>query len=85
MEVGSCAVFTCLSDAAETSLTEKGQPTITIAWRVPAADEATVDAYWKSHEEWMRKSHTMGLLGDDKLTPRLTSFSINKVRPGQAL
>lgn len=74
----SCGVFTCLSDAATTSATEEGQPTIHMVWRVPSADEAAVDAYWKSHESWLRKSHVMGAEGDDAVTPRLTSFSINK-------
>jgi len=78
MEAGACSVFTCLSDGETTSLTEKGQPTIHMAWRVPASDEATVDAYWKGHEAWMRKSHVWGLEGDDAATPRVTSFSINK-------
>ena len=78
MEAGACSVFTSIKEEAKTDLTVIGQPTIHIVWRVPAADEKVVDDYWKSHESWMAKSHVMGLEGDDKATPRLTSFSINK-------
>ena len=78
MEAGACSVFTSLGDKAEVDITAAGQPTIHMVWRVPAADEKAVDAYWLGHQEWMRKSHVMGLEGDDKVAPRLTSFSINK-------
>ena len=54
------------------------KPCIHLVWRVPKADEAAVDAYWKSHEEWMRKSHVLGLDGDDATTPRLLEFNISK-------
>lgn len=78
MEAGSCSVFTTLSDKVATNVTAVGQPSIHIVWRVPPADEAKIDAYWKSHEAWMRKEHVMSLTGDDTKKPRLTSFSINK-------
>ena len=29
-------------------------PLINVVWKVPASDEADVDAFWKGHEEWMR-------------------------------
>ena len=54
------------------------RPCIHIVWRVPSADEAEVDAYWKSHEEWMKGSHVMGLEGDDAVAPRLLEFYISK-------
>jgi len=78
MEAGATSVFTCLSDVAVPMATAKGQPCIHIVWRVPTADEAEVDAYWKSHQNWMRSSHVMGLEGDDAVAPRLTSFYISK-------
>ena len=78
MEAGSCSVFTNLSDQVATDKTAVGQPSIHLVWRVPSSDEAAIDAYWKAHELWMRKAHTMGLEGDDATKPRLTSFSINK-------
>ena len=55
-----------------------GRPTIHIIWRVPSSDEAKVDKYWKSHEQWMRKSHNFGLEGDDSSNPRLLKFYIAK-------
>ena len=64
--------------AAPSGATAVGRPTIHIIWRVPKEDEAEIDAYWKSHETWMRGSHVMSLEGDDADKPRLTSFSINK-------
>ena len=78
MEAGSCTTFTLLSDDVKSDVTAVGQPSIHIVWRVPEADEAEIDAYWKSHETWMRGSHVMSLEGDDADKPRLTSFSINK-------
>ena len=78
LEVGSQSIFTSLSDGATTDLTAIGQPSIHLVWRVPPADEAKIDAYWKSHEKFMRSAHTMGLSGNDAVKPRLTSFSINK-------
>ena len=78
MEAGSCTTFTLLSDDVKSDVTAVGQPSIHIVWRVPEADEAEIDAYWKSHEAWMRGSHVMSLEGDDADKPRLTSFSINK-------
>ena len=32
-------------------------------------EEAEVDAFWKTHEEWMQGSHAMGLEGDDAAAP----------------
>ncbi|CAE8669446.1 unnamed protein product [Polarella glacialis] len=73
MEIGTTKVFTNLS---EPSLV--GSPTIHVTWRVPKAEEAEIDAYWKEHEAWMRSSHTMGLDGDDSKAPRLLEFYISK-------
>ncbi|CAE8616141.1 unnamed protein product [Polarella glacialis] len=53
-------------------------PTIHITWRVPKAEEAEIDAYWKGHEAWMRSSHTMGARGDDSKAPRLLEFYVSK-------
>jgi len=78
IEAGACTTFTSFSDDANPDITAVGQPTIHLIWKVPAADEKAVDAYWTGHEAWMRKEHVMGLAGDDKVKPRLTSFSINK-------
>ena len=78
MEAGSCTTFTLLSDDVKCDVTAVGQPSVHIVWRVPEADEAEIDAYWKGHETWMRGSHVMSLEGDDADKPRLTSFSINK-------
>jgi hypothetical protein len=50
--------------------------TIHLVWKVPAGEEEkAVDAYWKKHEEWMRKSHSVGVDGAE---PRLLSFNISK-------
>jgi len=55
-----------------------GMPCIHLVWKVPKADEALVDEYWKSHEAWMRASHVMGVDGDDAVAPRLLEFYISK-------
>ena len=36
----------------------ENRPCIHIVWRVPASEEATMDAFWKEHEAWMREKHT---------------------------
>lgn len=58
----------------------KGSPTIHMTWVVPAANEKEVDAFWNSHESWMRKTHTMGEASakDDSKGPRLNEFFIAK-------
>ena len=56
----------------------QGKPTANIVWRVPTADEASVDDFWKSYEAWMQKSHTFGIAGDDIDAPRLLKFYIAK-------
>jgi hypothetical protein len=53
-----------------------GRPCIHLAWKVPASEEKTMDAFWKEHEEWMRASHTMGVIGAAE--PRLLHFHIAK-------
>jgi len=75
-QIGTCGVFTCLTDESKAFDIKRGEPTIQVIWRVPASDEKEVDAFWKSHEAFMRKTHVMGKDGADKV--HLTSFSINK-------
>jgi hypothetical protein len=55
-----------------------GSPTFHMVFKVPKADEAEMDAYWKEHEEWMNKAHTVGPEGDDSVAPRLFEFYICK-------
>merc|ERR1711933_244140 len=60
MEIGNLKVITCLRDAAEPFYTKKNEPCVHMTWRVPKALEAEIDEYWKSHEVFMRSSHTLG-------------------------
>lgn len=53
--------------------------------KVPKDLETEMDAYWKSHEEWMRRSHVMANdvdadkeNGNDEIKPRLREFHISK-------
>lgn len=76
-EIGG-SVLTNMSDNETTSITTKGEPTIHLVQKVPKADEDMMDAFWKGHEEFMRKTHVTGGTGNDTDAPRVTSFSINK-------
>ena len=80
LDAGTASVFTNIADSETTSITAKSQPTIHCVQKVPKADEQNMDAYWKSHEEFMRATHVCSV--DDSIkdedTPRVTSFSINK-------
>ena len=78
IEVGACQVLTAMEDEAKPMITAKGQPTIHAVFKVPAVEEAAFDAMFKSHEEFMRKTHTMNPTGDDSKAPRLSSFFIAK-------
>jgi len=80
IDVGTLSVFTCLDDKVSNIKAGKGEPTITITWRVPLKDEKEIDAFWKQHESWMRATHTMGAdsAKDDSKGPRLTSYWIAK-------
>ena len=55
-----------------------GKPTIHMVWRVPAEDEATIDKYWKAHEEFMKKTHVVGEFGEASSAPRALEFYIAK-------
>jgi len=73
VDIGTTKVFT---NFAEPSLI--GSPTIHIGFRVPKAMEAEMDAYWKSHEAFVRTYHTLGTVGNDSDKPRLYEFYISK-------
>ena len=47
-------------------------------WRVPADDEAAVDAFWESHQTFMQAKMTMGFEGDDAVAPRLLRYYVTK-------
>ena len=66
------------SRTAMSTMSMQGSPTIHMMWKVPAADEPAVDAYWKGHETWMQSAHTFGAVGDDETEPRLLKFYIAK-------
>ena len=51
-----------------------GKPTIHLCWKVPASEEAEIDAFWLDHEKWMRSAHTFGK-GDE---PCLLKYYIAK-------
>lgn len=78
MDIGSTKNFTALHDTWQPSIYKAGDPCIHMVWKVPNAEEKTMDAFWKTHETWMRKSHQMTRDGDDSTKPRLTSFNIRK-------
>ncbi|QDZ20486.1 hypothetical protein HOP50_04g30040 [Chloropicon primus] len=60
------------------SLIKNGSPCIHMSWVVPEEKEAELDAFWKSHEAWMRKTHTIGCVFDDETKPRLLHYYIAK-------
>lgn len=77
-EVGS-TVLTCFSaDPAEPCTAQKGDTSLQASLSMPKAQEAEMDALWKEHEAWMRKTHTFDKSKDDMSSPRLTSFTICK-------
>lgn len=78
LDLGQTANFTSFADEWSPMVYKKGDPTITMVMKVPAEKEAEVDAFWKEHEAWMRKDHTMGHEVVDAAKPRLTSFDIRK-------
>jgi len=78
MDMGSTTVYTALEDTQPASIYQAGDPCIHLVMSVPAEEEKTLDAFWKEHETWMRKSHVMTRDGDDSVKPRLTSFNIRK-------
>lgn len=55
----------------------KGAPGIHMVFKVPEAKEEEVDAFWQSHQAWMRKTHKMGFSAN-ALGPRLLDFHIAK-------
>jgi len=75
VQIGSAKVLTCFEDKAVPFTIAKDQPSLHMLLRVPKEKESDMDAYWKEHEAAMRKTHCMGLAGDE---PRLTSFYIAK-------
>lgn len=78
MDLGTTTNFTALMDGLQPQIYQPGDPTIHMVMKVPASEEKTIDAFWKEHEEWMRKSHVQTRDGDDSEKPRLTSFNIRK-------
>ena len=60
------------------SLIKKGAPCIHMTWCVPEDKEAEVDAFWKDHEQFMRKTHTIGCVFDDEKKSRLLHYYIGK-------
>ena len=53
-------------------------PTIHVTLKVPAEKEAEMDDFWRIHEAFMRKTHTVGSAGNDSIGPRLQQFYISK-------
>jgi hypothetical protein len=81
MDIGTTLNFTGLSDTQDfaiKSLYQPGDPCIHVIWSVPADKVEEIDAFWKTHETWMRGSHDFKRDGDDSERPRLTSFNIRK-------
>ena len=81
MDMGTTMNFTGISeteDFSKKSLYQPGDPCIHVIWSVPADKVEEMDAFWKTHETWVRASHDMKRDGDDSERPRLTSFNIRK-------
>ena len=77
--VGSDKVFVGMADGdGAPSLIKKGAPCIHMTWAVPEDKEAEVDAFWKDHEQFMRKTHTIGCVFDDEKKSRLLHYYIGK-------
>ena len=74
-------IFTNYVDRAPACTARKGDTTINLGFVVPQSMERTVDALWKSHEEFMRETHDFGEgPTNDPTRPRLTQFTITKAR-----
>ena len=72
-------VFTSYSDApTEPCTTQVGNASFYITYKCPASAEAEMDAFFVSHEKFMREFHTFEAGGDDSVKPQLTSFHISK-------
>merc|ERR1711934_802128 len=60
----------------------KGDTTVSLGLIVPAKLERDVDAAWRQHEQWMRKTHDFGegVHGkfDDLAKPRITDYTVTK-------
>jgi hypothetical protein len=81
MDVGCAMNFTGLVDTedfATPSIYQAGDPCIHMIQSVPSSEEATMDAFWKEHEAWMRTCHDLTREGDDSERVRITSFNIRK-------
>ena len=78
LDIGSTTVLTCYADNGAYVQAPKGAPAVHVTLKVPADKEAELDAFWKKHEAWMRKTHTVGKAGDDSKGPRLYHFYIAK-------
>lgn len=71
-QIGSASVIASMSDDAAAFTTPAGSPSIQMVWKVPADMEGEMDAYWKSHEDFMRATHA----GVDE--PKCLSYYIAK-------
>ena len=78
MEVGTCQVIACMEDEAKPLATPAGHPTLHVVYKAPKSEEATYDAMFKSHEEFMRRTHTMNPAGKDEDAPRMSSYYVAK-------
>ena len=70
------------NDCSEPCTARKGDTTVSLGLIVPAKLERDVDAAWRQHEQWMRKTHDFGegVHGkfDDLAKPRITNYTVTK-------
>jgi len=79
VDIGSEVVVCLTDDKSECCNVKVGDTTLNMVLNVPEAREAEVDAMWKEHEVFMRKTHTFDSSAtDDKAAVRLTSYVVCK-------
>ena len=88
------AVLTCMSDGdLAVCSTKVGNPSINVAYVVPSGIAAgeewpeetpekvqEMDTFFEEHEKFMRNTHTFAPAADDATQPRLTQFTISKIK-----
>lgn len=77
--VGNLKVISSLEDRVGDVKIEKGHPVVNMTWKVPKSKEEEMDAFWESHEKWMRSSHAKSFdRTSDSKVPRLINYWVAK-------